>query len=523
VASPHASLVVADLADGAARIAFPGLSDREANQRAAELSGALSAAREPGFEDAVVGARTLLVLFDPARVSAKSLLEGLEQTRADTRAAGRLLRIPVEYGGPHAAALEALAGEVGLPSDEVARRHAAGEYEVAFMGFAPGFAYMTGLDPALGAARLSTPVARMPAGTVAIAGPYTGIYPGGTPGGWRAVGIARVRVFDPNLASPALFSPGDRVRFEPSSSREPPPEPPRAVPPGVPVFRVAAPGAFACVTGPPRAGVSGWGVPAGGPMDPLAAGLANRAAGNAPTAALLECNLTPPRLELLRPARVAWWGEGVARCGSEQLSPGQAKDAAAGEEILLPGDGSVRAYVAVAGGLDASLVAERLERGDLVHEARAGAQETSPALDLDPRFPAPGALPAAGAIAVRVVAGVAPDIFGPEVWRAFLAAEWQVSARNDRRGLRLEGPAIALDARPEVPPEGAPLGAIQVPPDGMPIVFGPDRPVTGGYARIATVVSADFRLLAQARPGRTRVRFVAVSLAEAVAARHRSA
>jgi antagonist of KipI len=85
--------------------------------------------------------------------------------------------------------------------------------------------------------------------------------------------------------------------------------------------------------------------------------------------------------------------------------------------------------------------------------------------------------------------------------------EYRVSPSSDRRGLRLQGPALALARRSDIPPEGTALGAVQVPGDGLPIVLGPDRPVTGGYAKIATVVPADFPLLAQARPG-TAVRFV---------------
>jgi len=101
---------------------------------------------------------------------------------------------------------------------------------------------------------------------------------------------------------------------------------------------------------------------------------------------------------------------------------------------------------------------------------------------------------------------------GPQ-WRFFASpedffdCEYRVSPNSDRRGLRLRGPALALARRSDIPPEGTAPGAVQVPGDGMPIVLGPDRPVTGGYAKIATVVPVDFPLLAQARPG-TAVRFV---------------
>ena len=99
----------------------------------------------------------------------------------------------------------------------------------------------------------------------------------------------------------------------------------------------------------------------------------------------------------------------------------------------------------------------------------------------------------------------------------FFESTWVLSPRSDRRGLRLDGPPLDL-ARADIPPEGTAPGAVQVPGDGQPIVLGPDRPVTGGYPKIATVISADLPLLAQARPGAT-IRFRQVTLREALEAR----
>ncbi|HEY7370322.1 MAG TPA: 5-oxoprolinase subunit PxpB [Thermoanaerobaculia bacterium] len=514
MAAPSADLVVGDLSDGAARVVFPGEPEAGANRRAAALARALAAAAPAGFEDAVVGAASLLLLFDPATTSATRLLEQARETETRGEAGEeRSLRVPVVYGGPHAGALEALARELSLSAEELVRMHAAAEYRVAFLGFAPGFAYMTGLPERLAAPRLETPALRMPAGSVAIAGPYTSIYPGGTPGGWRAIGIAPVRVFDPAHEPPSLFSPGDRVRFEAAAADAPMPPAPAAPPPrGAPVLRVVSPGAFALVTGPPRRGVSGWGLAPGGPMDPLAAALANRGAGNPESAAVLESNLTPPRLEVLRPIRLCWWGSGEARDGDTRIAPGAAFDAAVGDVLAFPSDGDPRMYLAVAGGLEAPLSPSRLAAGELVCAAPEPPAPEPPARRRE--APPPG-----DAIEVRVVPGLEHEIFDAATREALRATEWRVSAHSDRRGLRLEGPPIPLAGRPEVPSEGAPLGAIQVPPDGVPIVFGPDRPLTAGYARIANVISADWRLLAQARPGHTRVRFREVTLEEAVAAR----
>ena len=118
---------------------------------------------------------------------------------------------------------------------------------------------------------------------------------------------------------------------------------------------------------------------------------------------------------------------------------------------------------------------------------------------------------------IRVLAGPQREGFEKDGVATFLGSPFRVSPSSDRRGIRLEGPPIANRDSPDIPPEGTALGGIQVPRDGQPIVLGPDRPVTGGYAKIATVIAADFPLLAQALPG-TAVRFRDVTLAEALAA-----
>src|SRR6185295_9139077 len=107
---------------------------------------------------------------------------------------------------------------------------------------------------------------------------------------------------------------------------------------------------------------------------------------------------------------------------------------------------------------------------------------------------------------IRVHPGPQRDRFEPEGLEIFLRSPYRVSASSDRRGIRLEGPAIANGGSSEIPPEGTVLGSIQVPGDGQPIILGPDRPITGGYAKIATVLEADFSRVARAAPG-TVLRF----------------
>ena len=131
------------------------------------------------------------------------------------RDGGRLIELPVRYGGSEGPDLEAVARHAHLSVSEVIERHSAPEYVVFFIGFQPGFAYLGGLDPTLVTPRRKEPRVQVPAGSVGIGGAQTGVYPMASPGGWQLIGRTAEVLFDPARAAPALFEPGDRVRFVP--------------------------------------------------------------------------------------------------------------------------------------------------------------------------------------------------------------------------------------------------------------------------------------------------------------------
>jgi KipI family sensor histidine kinase inhibitor len=161
----------------------------------------------------VPGARTLLIEFDPKRATPAEIGELVQRCGGGPFArsvGGRLVEIHVTYDGPD---LADVATEVGLPVEEVVRRHSAPEYIVQFCGFGPGFGYLTGLDPRLHVPRLPSPRTSVPAGAVAIAAEHTGIYPRSSPGGWRLIGRTDAVLFDLDRSPPALLTPGSRVRF----------------------------------------------------------------------------------------------------------------------------------------------------------------------------------------------------------------------------------------------------------------------------------------------------------------------
>jgi KipI family sensor histidine kinase inhibitor len=167
-----------------------------------------------GVVDIVPAARTVLVVVDPDRVpldSVRALVERLEPGPAD-RPTGPVVEIPVRYDG---ADLMAVAAATGLDVEALVSLHAAPTYTAAFCGFAPGFAYLTGLDPRLHLPRRATPRPKVPKGSVAIAAGSCGIYPNDMPGGWHLLGSTDVLLWDLSRTEPALLTPGTRVRFRP--------------------------------------------------------------------------------------------------------------------------------------------------------------------------------------------------------------------------------------------------------------------------------------------------------------------
>jgi KipI family sensor histidine kinase inhibitor len=193
----------------------PDLS--RANAGALALHRALRDRGFPEVEDLVPGARSLLVVLVEGAEPSSALVRALDADPPPPPAAPvRTREIPVRYGGDDGPDLVDVARRVGLAEDEVVRRHREALYIVAFLGFAPGFAYLLGLPGELAVPRLEAPRTRVPAGSVGIGGRWTGVYPRATPGGWRLIGRTETVVFDPDRDPPALLAPGDRVRFVPA-------------------------------------------------------------------------------------------------------------------------------------------------------------------------------------------------------------------------------------------------------------------------------------------------------------------
>lgn len=191
--------------------------DDRVGDRVTALDVAIRAARLPGVVETVPAFASLLVRYDPLLTDYDTLAAAVgplaARTRVHRRLGGRVVTIPVCYGGDYGPDLAFVAQHAGLTEREVIRRHTAPRYRIYMLGFLPGFPYLGGLDPALFTPRLQNPRTAIPAGSVGIGGQQTGVYPVASPGGWQLIGRTPLRLFAPDRPLP--YAAGDRIRFVP--------------------------------------------------------------------------------------------------------------------------------------------------------------------------------------------------------------------------------------------------------------------------------------------------------------------
>src|SRR5438552_108257 len=190
---------------------------KEINLQVHQMASVLETTRISGVVEWVPSYRTLGILYDPLETSFQDLIESLDQIKdlSGQAQAGpsRRIEIPVAYGGKMGPDLDFVAQHNQLSTEEVIRLHTATDYLVYLLGFTPGFPYLGGMATQIATPRRVEPRSRVPAGSVAIGGNQTGIYPIESPGGWRIIGRTPLKLFDLNREDPFLLRAGDRVRF----------------------------------------------------------------------------------------------------------------------------------------------------------------------------------------------------------------------------------------------------------------------------------------------------------------------
>lgn len=484
-----------------------------------DVADQLREMRLQGVRDIVPASKTVLVSAWSPRALAR-VMDAVRriEPRADAGATSvRVVDIDVVYNGED---LHDVADLLGLSTDAVIATHTDRRWTAAFGGFAPGFAYLVTDENPLEVPRRDSPRTSVPSGSVAIAGGYSAVYPRDSPGGWQLLGRTTAPMWDSRRNPPNLVSPGDVVRFHAvreSMSVRAEQRQPNAT---AGALTVLAPGMQSLIQDVGRPGHAAVGVTASGAMDRPAAQLANSLVGNPLDAAVIESLFGGLRLRAKSSVVVVVTGAEVdVHIVNEEfewsVSTGTPFALETGWEVEVgtPAAG-LRSYLAVRGGFDVE--AELGSRSsDVLSGVGPKPLRTGDALPIgrEPQeaVKAPVTPPqCADRVELRFVPGPRADWFSAESLASLAGQWWEVTSDSNRIGMRLKGSPLERVQSGELPSEGMTRGSLQVPPNGQPVLFLADHPVTGGYPVIGTVLDADTDLAGQLAPG-NRIRFVPVS------------
>lgn len=517
-----------------------------------------------GIVEIVPAYNSLSIQYDPLVLDIerlKEILKNLSENEIEdqNQAPGRLVRVPVCYD--LGLDLDRVASHTGLDPKEIIRLHSESTYLVYMLGFMAGFAYLGGLDERLFTPRLDSPRARIEAGSVGLADKQTGIYPLASPAGWNILGLTPLKLYDAHRREPILLRAGDRINFYAISKEEfdflkdqvkrglYKPEIEDSIkenearapsfstvakesqndlklmqdikPPGIKVLKA---GVFTSIQDLGRLGLASQGVPQCGVMDRYSTSLLNLLLKNDKNAAVIEMNLLGADYEFLVPTFFAVGGAlSDSYLNDEAIKPYCVYEARLGDRLSIGRfiTGS-RAYLAVSGGvatrqaLGSRSTDTRLKLGGLGRKLEAGDLLPIGAVDsrlanLPKRHLKNWLLEENLNRPLRVILGPQADNFSREAIEDFLSSSYVISPRSDRMGLRLEGRAIKHKGAADIITDGLAFGSIQVPKDGQPLILMADRQTSGGYPKIACVISSDLPRLAQL-PVNSQVRFEAIEL-----------
>ena len=507
----------------------------------------------PGQIDVLAAAETVLVKADSAQ-SARRIAAQLPELdlAVQAKSEGKLVQIDTLYDGEDLADVGRL---TGLGVEGVVAAHTGQVWTVAFGGFAPGFGYMVGENQRLEVPRRSSPRTAVPAGSVALAGHYSAVYPRQSPGGWQLIGRTAARMWDLGREQPALAAPGDRVQFRAVRELVEIPDP---ASPAESVtaagaqdagadsgLRILSPGLQSLVQDLGRHGHGRLGVSAAGALDRSSLRRANRIVGNQPSAAVVESVAgglrvqavgdqvlavtgAPVALTIAPPSDVP--GAGTAGDTTAKHSTAEDDGGRSGEVRQVPMatafallDGEVltlgapqrgfRTYLAVRGGVDTQPVLGSrstdtmsgigpapLAAGGFIKAGKATSSNVVGNPEVQPDYPD------TGVTVLDIVPGPRDDWFDAAALDSLCSQDWTVTPRSNRVGMRLDGKPLERSRSGELASEGTVAGALQVPPEGQPVLFLADHPITGGYPVVAVVVDHQLDAAAQVPIG-GRLRF----------------
>jgi KipI family sensor histidine kinase inhibitor len=502
----------------------------------------------PGQVDVLAAAETVLIKADSPQ-SARRIAARLPELdlAVQAQAEGKLVQIDTVYDGEDLAEVGRL---TGLGVEGVVAAHTGQVWTVAFGGFAPGFGYMVGENESLEVPRRSSPRTAVPAGSVALAGNYSAVYPRQSPGGWQLIGRTAARMWDLGREQPALAAPGDRVQFRAVKELV------EVTNPASPAesitdagagsgLRILSPGLQSLIQDLGRPGHGGLGVSVAGALDRSSLRRANRIVGNQPSAAVVETVAGGLRVQAVGDQVLAVTGAPVALTvgppsdvpgagtaedniaedntaeddggwsGQERNAPMATAFALLDGEVLTLGapERGFRTYLAVRGGVDTkSVLGSRstdtmsgigpapLAAGGFIPAGKATSSNVVGNPEVQPEFPDNGMT------VLDIVPGPRDDWFDAAALELLCSQDWTVTPRSNRVGMRLDGKPLERSRNGELASEGTVAGALQIPPEGQPVLFLADHPITGGYPVAAVVVDHQLDLAAQVPIG-GRIRF----------------
>lgn len=468
--------------------------------------------------------------------------------------------IPVCYEGEYAPDLKNVSDHAGLSGKEVVSLHSSKEYPVYMLGFLPGFAYLGGLDERLETPRLKTPRLYIPAGSVAIGGSQTGVYPLNSPGGWQIIGRTPLKMYDERKNPSVFVNAGDRIKFKPISLRtfnkiakkleklsvkkNKKSVASFAVSGGV---RILSGGIMTTVQDLGRIGYQRYGFSVSGAADSISFRLANIIAGNPENVPALETTLSGPEMTFISDVDFCITGANQNPLLDGRPVPLYTRVSAHAGSSLILGTAlsGMRSYIAFTGGIivpsvmgsaSTSLKYElggyfgrKIQAGDelaigFVPERYRKLHVLSEDKNTTIRFLCSSIVTtahttneaSAPVLDLRVIKGVQFDAFTKKGIETFTSEIYTVSSDSDRMGCRLLGSAVESKNGTDIISDSIALGSVQISSAGFPIVMLADRQTTGGYAKIATVIPSDIPFLVQSVPG-TKIRFRFIEEDEAIA------
>lgn len=494
-----------------------------------------------GIVETVPAYTTLLVIYNPLKINFEELTEKIREEEEKIRklkrkrrnGRRRIVEIPVIYGGEFGPDLKDIAEHAGISVEEVVKIHSNRIYRVYMIGFIPGFPYMGEVSEKIAAPRLKNPRLRVPAGSVGIAGKQTGIYPFESPGGWRIIGRTPIRLFNHEKKPPTLLKVGDHVKFRPIEREEYNSLLAKSKMKietekfkGIPALKVLAAGPGVTIQDLGRSGYREYGVPSSGALDLESLIYANILVGNNISSACIEIFQSSIEMEALENIVIAITGAEVeGEIDGEKIREWEAIPIRKGGRLSIHSMvKGVVAYISIAGGISEPIIlgsrshylrgkiGRRIRENSTIYLVKNRFEElvkVAPARRLEKKT-------CMDSGELRVMPGPHEEIFKIEAIDEFYKTEFKVSSSIDRMGYRLEAEKPKyLKGVGRMISCGTIPGAIQIPPDGNPIVLMMDAQTTGGYPIIGKLIIPDLWRISQMEPGK-KINFKKINRMEAL-------